>query len=135
MLEDGGLFRLEGRVQFTDFESSFTDNSAAEGGVFSCSMCNITLRGTKIKKNQAKRGGVVKLEAQGNFTSINSIFKENLAQDIGGVIFVTTQSVFNMVDSLFDSNEANTSSTIDVLGASSYLVNRITGCKFTNNTA
>jgi len=88
-----------------------------------------------MKKNMAKRGGVVKLEAQGNFTSIFSAYQFNLAQDIGGVIFVTTQSVFNMIDSTFDSNEANTSSTIDVLGASSYLVNRISGSKFVNNTA
>ena len=63
MLEDGGLFRLEGRVQFTDRNSRYTDNSAAEGGVFSCSMCNITLFFTQLRKNQAKRGGVVKLEA------------------------------------------------------------------------
>jgi|LauGreDrversion4_2_1035121.scaffolds.fasta_scaffold52934_3 hypothetical protein len=43
-----------------------------------------------MKRNLAKRGGVVKLEAYGNFTSIMSYYQLNLATDIGGVIFVTT---------------------------------------------
>lgn len=88
-----------------------------------------------MRKNQAKRGGVVKLESQGNFTSIEASYHFNLAQEIGGVIFVTTQSFFSMIDSTFISNEANVSSTIDVLGSSSYLTNRIEGCSFSNNTA
>jgi len=37
MREDGGLFRMEGKVNFTDIGSTFSDNSGAEGGVFSCS--------------------------------------------------------------------------------------------------
>ncbi len=65
----------------------------------------------------------MKLESQANFTSIDSVFSFNLASEIGGVIFVTTQSVFNLMRSKFYSNEANVSSTIDVLGASSYLIN------------
>jgi predicted outer membrane repeat protein len=40
-----------------------------------------------------------------------------------------------MIDSQFLSNEANISSTIDVLGASSYLINYIQGCTFRNNSA
>ena len=48
---------------------------------------------------------------------------------------MTTQSVFNLIDSQFISNEANISSTIDVLGASSYLINYIHKCTFTNNSA
>lgn len=43
-----------------------------------------------MKKNLAKRGGVIKLEASGNFTSIESIFFLNQAVEIGGVVFVTT---------------------------------------------
>jgi len=63
MREDGGLFRMEGKVNFTDIGSTFNDNSGSEGGVFSCSQCNITLVGSRIMKNQAKRGGVIKLES------------------------------------------------------------------------
>jgi hypothetical protein len=99
MREDGGLFRMEGKVNFTDIGSTFSENSGAEGGVFSCSQCNITLQKSRVLNNQAKRGGVIKLESQGNFTSIGSTFQLNKAQEIGGVIFVTTQSVFNMIDS------------------------------------
>lgn len=90
MQEDGGLYRLEGKVNFKDSKSLFEDNSATEGGVFSCSLCNIVLYRTLMRKNQAKRGGVVKLESQGNFTSIEASYHFNLAQEIGGVIFVTT---------------------------------------------
>ena len=39
------------------------------------------------------------------------------------------------MSSKFLSNEANVSSTIDVLGANSYLINYIDGCLFNNNTA
>jgi hypothetical protein len=128
MLEDGGLFRLEGKVNFNDYKSEFEENSAVEGGVFSCSQCNITLDNTVMKNNLAKRGGVVKLEATGNFTSMDCGFYSNQAVEIGGVVFVTTQSLFNIMDSFFFSNLANVSSAIDVLGSSSYLVNRISRC-------
>jgi hypothetical protein len=63
MLEDGGVFRIEGRTNFVDTKSIYKYNSASEGGVFSCSICNITLQGTEMRKNEAKRGWVVKLEA------------------------------------------------------------------------
>ena len=43
-----------------------------------------------MKNNQALRGGVIKLEAKGNLTSISSAFEANIAKEIGGVIFVTT---------------------------------------------
>ena len=39
------------------------------------------------------------------------------------------------MDSSFISNFANVSSSIDVLGSSSYLPNRISRCQFLNNTA
>lgn len=35
--DDGGLFRLEGKVNLTDTGSRYHDNSAVEGGIFSCS--------------------------------------------------------------------------------------------------
>lgn len=49
--EDGGIFRLEGKVNFTDSESTYKDSSAIEGGVWSCSGCNITLFKTKLLYN------------------------------------------------------------------------------------
>jgi hypothetical protein len=49
--EDGGIFRMEGKVNFTDFSSTYEYNSAIEGGVFSCSGCNITLVKTKLHNN------------------------------------------------------------------------------------
>jgi hypothetical protein len=59
-----------------------------------------------------------------------AVFEFNLAQEIGGVIFVTTQSFFQIRNSEFLSNEANISSTVDVLGASSYIINVIDTCTF-----
>jgi hypothetical protein len=88
-----------------------------------------------MKKNLAKRGGVIKLEASGNLTSMYCGFFFNQGVEIGGVVFVTTQSLFNIMDSSFMSNFANLSSCIDVLGSSSYLPNRISRCQFQNNTA
>jgi hypothetical protein len=41
--EDGGIFRLEGKVNFTDDRSIYSDNSAVEGAIISCSGCNVTL--------------------------------------------------------------------------------------------
>jgi hypothetical protein len=81
-----------------------------------------------MKKNLAKRGGVIKLEASGNLTSMFCGFYFNQGVEIGGVVFVTTQSLFNIMDSSFMSNFANLSSCIDVLGSSSYLPNRISRC-------
>jgi hypothetical protein len=81
---------MEGKVNFTDDGSKFNDNSAVEGGIFSCSQCNITLIGSTIKTNKAQRGGVVKLEANGNLTTIGVYFEKNEGTEIGGVIFVTT---------------------------------------------
>jgi hypothetical protein len=37
MMEDGGLFRMEGKVNFYDEGSQYFENSGVEGGVFSCS--------------------------------------------------------------------------------------------------
>lgn len=48
MCEDGGVFRVVGKVNFTDYSSTFTSNSAFEGGAISCSTCNLTLSRTKI---------------------------------------------------------------------------------------
>ena len=48
---------------------------------------------------------------------------------------MTTQSVFNLIGSTFEYNTGNESSTIDILGASTSLVNQITKCTFTNNNA
>lgn len=49
--EDGGIFRMEGKVNFTDLSSTYEFNSAIEGGVFSCSGCNITLVKSKLHNN------------------------------------------------------------------------------------
>jgi hypothetical protein len=46
--EDGGVFRIEGKVNFTDSGSTYQDNSAIEGAVISCSGCNVTLSKTTI---------------------------------------------------------------------------------------
>jgi|LauGreDrversion4_2_1035121.scaffolds.fasta_scaffold07131_4 predicted outer membrane repeat protein len=90
MSEDGGLFRIEGKVNFTDYSSTYEDNSGYEGGVISCSGCNLTMTRTKFKSNQARRGGVIKLEASGNLTTDLCSFTSNSAFELGGVIFVTT---------------------------------------------
>ena len=50
-------------------------------------------------------------------------------------MFVTTQSTFNIISTLFFGNYANVSSTIDVLGSSSTLINYITTCTFQENSA
>ena len=63
---------MEGKVNFTDMTSTYEFNSAIEGGVFSCSGCNITLIKTKLHNNLALRGGVVKLEASGNLTTFQT---------------------------------------------------------------
>ncbi|TNV88247.1 hypothetical protein FGO68_gene13755 [Halteria grandinella] len=133
--EDGGIFRLEGKVNFTDTESTYQDNSAIEGGVWSCSGCNITLEKTKLYYNQARRGGVLKLEASGNLTVIQGYFEQNSAYEQAGVLFVTTQSLFNIKNTDFIKNYGNVSSTIDVLGGSSSETNYIESCTFENNRA
>jgi len=51
MRDDGGLFRMEGKVNYTDEGSLYSDNSGVEGGVFSCSQCNITLVDSLLMKN------------------------------------------------------------------------------------
>ena len=81
---------MEGKVNFTDSGSTYSLNSAIEGGVLSCSGCNITLSRTKFLNNQALRGGVIKLEATANLTTFMTLFTENSAYEIGGVIFATT---------------------------------------------
>jgi len=134
-MANGGLFRLEGQVNYTDIKSRFHDNSAIDGGVFSCSQCNLTLITTTCEKNQANIGGVFKIESSANLTTLNSIFRHNTAYQVGGVISLTTQSVFNLVSTTFEYNTGNESSTIDILGASTSLVNQITNCTFTNNNA
>ncbi len=63
MSKDGGLFRMEGNINFTDTKSVYSYNSAIEGGVLSCSNCNITLVDSTLMLNTAQRGGVVKLES------------------------------------------------------------------------
>jgi hypothetical protein len=61
-------------VNYTDTKSSFTDNSAIDGGIFSCSQCNITLVETVFEKNQALIGGVIKIESSANLTAIDVLF-------------------------------------------------------------
>ena len=39
---------MEGKVNFTDIGSTYELNSAIEGGVLSCSGCNITLIKSKF---------------------------------------------------------------------------------------
>jgi len=63
---------MEGKVNFTDFGSTYEFNSAIEGGVLSCSGCNITLIKSKLRNNLALRGGVIKLEASGNLTTFQA---------------------------------------------------------------
>jgi hypothetical protein len=68
---------MEGKVNFTDIGSTYELNSAIEGGVLSCSGCNITLVKSKFQNNEAVRGGVIKLESSANLTTFQTVFKEN----------------------------------------------------------
>jgi predicted outer membrane repeat protein len=133
--EDGGVFRLEGKVNFTDSKSTYSDNSAIEGAIISCSGCNVTMVKSTISNNQAIRGGVIKLEALANFTAYQVYFVQNSARELGGVIFATTQSLFNIKNSEFLKNFADVSSTIDALGVSSTGTNYIELCNFEQNRA
>lgn len=78
-MANGGLFRIEGQVNYTDKSSHFHDNSAIDGGVFSCSQCNITLQSSLCEQNQANIGGVIKIESSANLTTLSSIFTHNTA--------------------------------------------------------
>ena len=122
-------------MNFTDFKSRYSDNSAIEGGIISCSGCNITLVKSVFSNNQAVRGGVIKLEASANFTVYQVQFSKNSARELGGVMFATTQSLFNIKNSDFIKNFADVSSTIDALGVSSTGLNIIELCTFESNYA
>jgi predicted outer membrane repeat protein len=105
-------------VTFSDFASTYKNNSALYGGAISCTKCTIYTQECSFQYNSAYEGGVINAESDSNITSLVDKFQKNKATSYGGVISVTTRSYFKFSSSKFLYNQAKTDSTISALKTS-----------------
>ena len=103
---NGGAIRLT-TGNLTSINSTFTNNTAAndDGGAIRLDTGNVTSINSTFTNNTASSGGAILL-GTGNVTSINSTFTNNTAYDGGGAIWLGTGNLTS-INSTFTNNTAN----------------------------
>eukprot|EP00347_Sterkiella_histriomuscorum_P019434 403341642 len=132
---DGGLITIRQSI-FSDQQSLFIGNKGYSGGVIQSQGSQITINGSTFTNNSAENGGVF-LATESSIININqSKFQYNKASFQGGVLTAQTNSLVIVLNSRFLENESEgDTSVLDILSSSRTEQVKIINCTFQENVA
>ncbi|CDW74167.1 UNKNOWN [Stylonychia lemnae] len=103
---DGQFIHLV-NTGFDDYQSTFQNNFASQGGVFSCNNCTIKMENSIFKNNVANQGGCIFTDNTVQVILINITIINNKALRDGGFIYLRLNNKQSDAESIFILKDSN----------------------------